>query len=59
MPLPQISVINPPRAIPGSRVSIVGHDFPVGGGDLPDVFVQEKRAGRVCFVRPYFGHRPG
>ena len=49
MPLLQISAINPPRAIPGSRVSIVGHDFPIGGADLPDVFVQEKRA-RVVFA---------
>jgi sugar lactone lactonase YvrE len=47
----QISAVQPSRAIPGGKVTLVGSGFPVDGPTLPEVSVHGK-AGRVVLAAP-------
>jgi sugar lactone lactonase YvrE len=49
MPAPLIAAVQPPRAIEGARVTILGSGFDVNGTDLPDVWFGSTRA-RLVFA---------
>jgi sugar lactone lactonase YvrE len=49
MPAPLIASVQPPRAIEGGRVTILGSGFHVDGGELPDVRFGSTRA-RLVFA---------
>src|SRR5689334_5590245 len=51
MPSVHIYAIQPARAIPGGRVTLLGSDFSTDGPTLPEVSVSGK-AGRVVFAAP-------
>jgi sugar lactone lactonase YvrE len=51
MPVARLTGVQPPRAIEGGRVSILGTGFPIDDPRLPEVRIGELRA-RVVFASP-------
>jgi sugar lactone lactonase YvrE len=45
---PRITAVQPPRAVEGGRIAILGAQFPVEGPRLPDVQIGERPARVVC-----------
>jgi YD repeat-containing protein len=60
MSSPRITAVQPPRAIEGGRVTLVGDDLPASSSSVPEVRVQDRPARvvlasptRVSFVMPH------